>query len=294
MVLYKAHLVADLGLGPLIPLGLSYYSFRHIHYAFEVYKQTLLKHSFSDYLEYMFFLPTILVGPINRFDDFVRDKLMLRWNLTYFSLGLERILYGLVKVVVIGNDIISIRLENLINYSYSLDRLWLATYLDVFKFSANAYFQFSGYSDIAVGLSLLFGFRIIENFNYPFLAVNISDFWRRWHISLSRWCRNYIFYPFMAKTRSILIAVISSMVVLGLWHEISYRYLLWGIVHGIAIYVWGLYQKGKLSRFMKRLHYNRVIGNLITIHFVMVSFILVKEENLINALEIIKVLLFIK
>src|SRR5690606_22484260 len=97
------------------------------------------------------------------------------------------------------------------------------------------YFKFSGYSDIAIGVSRLLGFRVMENFHYPFIAQNIGDFWKRWHISLSSWCRDYAYMPVWSRLRNGALAALASMLILGLWHELSWRYLAWGLYHGAGI-----------------------------------------------------------
>lgn len=269
---------SDLMLDRIIPLGLSYYSFRQIHYAIEAYKKKLPAHTFGDYVKYLFFLPTFLVGPIHLFHDFYRDSRRRRWDSAMFSQGMERILYGFVKITVLGNYLIS---YHLLNYVHSLPPdSWWATYLDAFRFTANAYFQFAGFSDVAVGLSALMGYRIIENFKYPFLAVNMTDFWNRWHISLSHWCREYVYYPILGYTRKGHIAIVASMLVLGLWHEISSYFIAWAFSHALAINVWHVYNHSRLqARLQAAFPFHRAIGWLLTMHFVMFSFILLKEEN---------------
>lgn len=262
----------------VIPLGLSYYSFRQIHYAIEAYKQKLPKHTLGDYVKYLFFLPTILVGPIHLFQDFYRDSRRRRWDAGMFSEGLERMLYGFVKITVLGNYLVSYHLQN---YIMTLEAdSWIATYLDAFRFMANAYFQFAGFSEIAVGFSALMGFRIIENFKFPFLAVNMTDFWNRWHISLSHWCREYVYYPILGYSRKGNIAIVASMLVLGLWHEISSYFIIWAVSHAVAINIWHAYNH---STFQKKVHqlipFHKALGWLLTMHFVMFSFIILKEEN---------------
>ena len=277
----------------IIPLGLSFYSFRQIHYAIEAYKRSLPKHTLLDYLSYLFFLPTILVGPINRFQPFLKDMKRRRWDSLMFSQGLERILYGFVKVVVIGNFLLSKQL-NVFAIQIQEEQLWVSTYLQMLKFGANAYVQFAGFSDIAIGLSMLFGFKIIENFDSPFKAKNISDFWNRWHISLSDWCRDYVFYPFLGITRNGTFSIIVSMLVLGLWHEISLRYIIWGISHAIAINIWHRYSKTPVYLTLGRVpHIQSALGIVFTIHFVLLSFVLVKEDTLTEAINIYKILFFL-
>ena len=277
----------------ILPIGLSYYSFRQIHYAIEAYKKQLPNHTIIDYINYLFFLPTILIGPINRFQPFLKDYNKRRWDSSLFSMGLERILYGLVKITFIGNFLLTNKLS-LIIVNLSDNYIWLSNYLEIFNFSANAYIQFAGYSDVAIGLSLLFGFKINENFNAPFLASNIADFWNRWHISLSSWCKDYIFFPFLSITRNGKLSIIISMITLGLWHEISIRYILWGLLHAFAINVWYKYEN---TAFQKRLDkipiFKKVLGIFITIHFVMFSFVLVSENTLLESIQIFKILLML-
>lgn len=277
----------------ILPLGLSYYAFRQIHYAIEAYKKQLPQHSITDYISYLFFLPTILIGPINRFQPFLKYLRRRRWDTTLFSFGLERILYGLAKIMVIGNWLFSFKLNNFI-FTIQIDYPWLAEYLKVVKYVGNAYVQFAGYSDVAIGLSMLLGFKITENFNYPFIAANIADFWKRWHISLSEWCRDYVFYPFLGMTRNAVISIIMSMLVLAAWHEISIRFLVWGSMHAIAISVWHKYEGTVLHQKISQFPYvQKGLGIFITLHFVMLSFVLIMEDSLGGAIELYKRLFFI-
>jgi alginate O-acetyltransferase complex protein AlgI len=277
----------------ILPIGLSYYSFRQIHYALEAYKKQLPSHTFIDYLNYLFFLPTILIGPINRFQPFLKDYHRRRWDSSLFSIGLERILYGLVKITFIGNFLINNMFSNFIRI-ISHDSIWLATYLKTFKYAANSYIQFAGYSEVAIGLSLLFGFKIIENFNFPFIATNIADFWKRWHISLSDWCKDYIFFPFLSITRNAKFSIIITMIVLGLWHEISIRYILWGLSHALAINIWYKYENTSFQKRLKRIPLlKKGLGIFITIHFVVFSFVFVSERSLLDSIHIFKILLML-
>jgi alginate O-acetyltransferase complex protein AlgI len=277
----------------ILPIGLSYYSFRQIHYALEAYKKQLPPHTLLDYFNYLFFLPTILIGPINRFQPFLKDYNKRRWDSSLFSEGLERILYGLVKITFIGNYLINNKYGNFID-TISDDSLWLATYLKSIKYAANSYIQFAGYSEVAIGLSLLFGFRIIENFNFPFLATNIADFWRRWHISLSDWCKDYIFFPFLSITRNAKISIIITMIVLGLWHEISIRYIIWGLSHAVAINVWYKYEKTSFQKSLDKVpFFKKGLGIFTTFHFTVFSFSMVSESTIEESFEMFKILLML-
>ena len=261
----------------LIPIGLSYYTLKQIHYIFEKYKQTLPLHTFGDYFCYCFFLPTILVGPIHRFPQFKKDLRRRRWDPQKVSMGLERILYGYSKIIILGNYLISLKFQH---YITTINNPILKAYLGTCRFWANLYFQFSGYCDITIGLSLIMGFHIIENFNYPFIANNINNFWQRWHISLSQWCRDYVYVPVASFTRKPYLAILAAMFTIGIWHELSIRYLIWGLYHGIGIAIWHRFQSFKKQRVpninnfwaKKILHYFSVI---ITINFVIVSYTII-------------------
>jgi len=244
-VWFKLKGAAAGSLAVVIPLGLSYYSFRQIHYLFESYKGKLEEHTLSDYLCWLYFLPTLHVGPIHRFPEFLRDLRRRRWDTAALSNGLERILYGYAKIVIVSNFLIAKQFNLLVVQYSNSSHLWFAEYLKALSRWMNLYFQFSGYSDIAIGFSLIMGFRIMENFNFPFLARNIAEFWQRWHISLSSWCRDYVFTPMASVTRRPGISVLAAMLILGLWHEFSGRFVLWGLYNGVAIVLWHQFQNVK-------------------------------------------------
>lgn len=258
-----------------LPLGLSYYSFRHIHYLFEARKGKLEQHGAVEYLCYMFFLPTIQVGPIHRFPEFLRDLRRRRWEYRNASRGLERILYGYAKIVILGNYLISTRFMQTVAELDASHNLAYA-YLGSIAFWLNLYFQFSGYSDVAIGFSLIMGFGIIENFDNPFLSRNIRDFWQRWHISLTSWCREYVYMPLAALTRVPFCALLAAMVLIGLWHEFSMRYVLWGVYHGLGIAVWHAFQSVKKRLPVLSNTYWRypvhAVSVFLTVNFVIASF----------------------
>lgn len=281
LILYKLQGSSGITNLDIEMIGLSYYAFRQIHVAIEHYNRSLNKINLLNYISYLFFLPTLLVGPINTMNTFEKDRLKRRVDYTLFSNGLERILYGLVKINFIGNYLFNRKLSEwtirLINTGQINE--FCQHYLNAFEFVGNSYIQFSGYSDIAIGLSALFGYRIIENFNYPFLSINIAEFWKRWHISLSEWCRQYVFLPIMGKTRSAFIGLLSSMLVLGIWHEVSWKYFIWAIVQGLALIVWNQYKQSLLHAFLNQYRWNRILSWFINSNFVIVSFYILSFDS---------------
>jgi len=266
-----------------VPLGLSYYTFRQIHYLFERMKNRLPEHGLLDFLAYMFFLPTLMVGPINLFGDFARDLNRRRFDGAMLSRGLERVLFGYAKIVILGNYVASFLVAKAI-FKVQAGNPALAQYLDCLRHGANLYFQFSGYCDVAIGFAAVMGFRIVENFHYPFIARNINDFWNRWHMSLSSFCRHYVFTPVASAMRLPYVAILVSMLVLALWHEFSLRYVAWGVYHGAGIALWQVFNAhrhrlpgpgGPVGKALVQ-----ALSIFVTLNFVIVGFIFTKEPDL--------------
>lgn len=282
VISFKWGVTLDDAVAGLIPLGLSYYTLRILHLVFEWSRRDRQHFGSAEVIRYLLFFPTQLAGPINRYPNFARDSRRRRWDTALFAIGLERVLYGSVKIVVLANYLVGAKmsayLETIPAHS------WLAAYLGCVQYGLNLYLQFSGYSDVAIGIALLAGYRVPENFNWPFVATNIHDFWDRWHITLSQWCRDYVFKPVAAVTRSPHLGVVAAMLVLGMWHELSWRYILWGVYHGLGLVVWRQFQTLKSSAsngFPPRLRpWGIVAGWFLTMNFVILSFALTRVHSL--------------
>jgi alginate O-acetyltransferase complex protein AlgI len=275
-----------------VPLGLSFYALRTIHVLIERYKGELPDHSFAALASYLFFLPILPAGPIARLGDFQRELRRRRFDGALFSRGCERILHGYAKIVILGNYLVSMRFAEWIREELEAGSA-AAAYLDCLRYGANLYFQFGGYSDVAIGFAMLVGVRIAENFRWPFLAVNIGDFWRRWHITLAQWCRDYVFMPVASWSRSPSVAVVASMIVLGVWHELSPRYLAWGVYHGLGLAVWRAWSRRRpepadASGPVAALRHGARV--FVTFHFVLLSFAITKEPDLAAALGVYRAL----
>ena len=278
----------------LIPLGLSYYSFRCLHYLLERYKGTFYSATFEEFVSYLFFLPTIVVGPIHRFGQFQQDYHRTRWDARLISKGMERILYGYVKIAFLGNFLVNAKLGNYIQDIDPQEEVLIA-YLEMVRGGFSLYFQFSGFADIAIGFSRLLGFRVMENFNWPYLQKNISDYWRCWHISLTSWCRDYVYTSVVSFTRSPALGAIATLLVIGLWHEISLRYLAWGLYHGIGIVLWQQFQRVKpiLPKIQGPALRKLVDATsiLITVHFVWFGLIIARQPDFTSVLKVWGILL---
>jgi alginate O-acetyltransferase complex protein AlgI len=271
----------------IFPLGISYYIVKNTHYTLEFYKGKIHDKSLLFYLAYNFFLPVFIVGPINRYPEFIKDWQRRRFNSEYFSSGIERVLYGLSKIIILGNYVFTFLLRNIINKT-DAHHIWLKTYLKTLQVIFNGYFQFAGYSDIAIGISLLLGFRIMENFNYPFLATNMAEFWRRYHISLSSFCRDYIYTPVTAYYRKPLFGIIATMLVIGLWHEISVRYLIWALLQAAGVYLSSFFTSKPKSIFAINL------GRFFVINYYAFTCVILSYDHLSEAWNAYKILFLIK
>ena len=235
---------ASPGIAIAAPLGISYFTFKLIHYAVETARGNITDRSLSRFFCYIFLFPIFTAGPIERFDHFLTHA-EDRWRSQTMVEGLTRISHGLIKIFVLAKfaqpkflgmgvpGSAAALVADLGEFApYQIWLFFAVTYL-------YAYLDFSAYSDIAIGAARLFGFRIMENFRFPILAVNISDFWRRWHMTLVGWCQTYIYMPVMARTRTPYAAVFCTFIAMGLWHGAGAGWLLWGLYHasGVALYM---------------------------------------------------------
>lgn len=232
-------------------------------------------------LAWLLFPPTLAVGPVQRYDAFRLELLRARWEPQLASQALQRILYGYVKVVLLAGYLLDYKLNLLGNPT---GHPWLDAYLPLLGYGLNLYWQFSGYCDVAIGFAALLGIRVPENFRFPFAAGNLQEFWRRWHITVSEWCRDFVFRPILSRTRQYMLASLASMMVLGLWHELSPRYLAWGLFHGAGLVVVHLWSKHMpwAAAWRDNLVW-RAASWFLTLQFVILSFALTSTPDLAAA-----------
>ena len=233
----------------LLPLGISYIVFKHISYLTDIKWGLVKPGRFIDFLLYSSLFTIFVAGPIERFERFKPqvelNRLPFSWE--HIDYGFMRIVFGMFKKLVLADWI-----------GYFISPVWTSPHqygqwiriLALLGYSFQIFFDFAGYSDIAIGSSRLFGFKIMENFNNPYLAPNISQFWRRWHISLSDWIRDYLFFPLSkisgSKPWQIFFVPVIAMTLCGLWHGPAWHFALWGAWHGIGLsilQVWNQYKR---------------------------------------------------
>jgi alginate O-acetyltransferase complex protein AlgI len=237
----------DATLGILLPLGISFFTFEFIHYLFEVYRGKEPIKDFVLFSLFAAFFPTQIAGPIKRYPDFLAQMQEVKpFKLSYLDEALPVIVTGLAKKILLADNLSILVSMGYANPSvYGAPELWLLAY----AFAFQIYFDFSGYTDIARGSSMLFGYHIPLNFNMPYIAKNISDFWHRWHISLSTWLRDYLFIPLGGSRNGrwgTNINLFWTMALGGLWHGASWNFLAWGIYHGLALIMHREFQELKL------------------------------------------------
>ena len=209
---------------PALP-SLSYLGFRGIAYLTSAYKRPNVKLSAA--LMQMFFFPMLFLGPIARVENFEQRYENYREVLERLAMGLSMLIAGFLCGQYVIDDLASAT-----NYHWS--RFWLGALANWFEF----YFTFAGYSHLVIGLGILAGFKLPENFDYPYLAVSISDFWRRWHMSLSYWIRDYVYIPLGGNRKGVgwkCLNLITAMVLVGVWHGLALHYFLWGMFHGVLL-----------------------------------------------------------
>ena len=269
-------------LNVVLPIGISFYTFQIISYEIDVYnKKVNVQSNILKYFLYVFLFPQLIAGPIVRYQD-VNNEIDNR-NVTFemFTIGVRRFIIGLSKKVIIANN-----LGELCNIYLNLgDKSVLFTWIFAISYMLQIYFDFSGYSDIAIGIGKMLGFNFPENFNYPYMAKSITDFWRRWHMTLSSWFRDYVYIPLGGNKKGVLKQIRNILIVwslTGLWHGASWNFIVWGLYFGILLI---------LEKFILKKYFSNVpkfIKGIYTLFLVMISFVIFQGDNLSNDFNIIK------
>ena len=267
----------------VMPIGISFFTFQALGYVIDVYNE---KHkpskSLIDFMTYVCLFPQLVAGPIVRYSDVEKELIKRETNFEKFSNGIGRFVIGLSKKVLLAN-VLGEFAGNLIDVN--VVSAWLKPVL----FTLQIYFDFSGYSDMAIGLGLMFGFTFLENFNYPLIASSITDFWRRWHISLSSWFRDYVYIP-LGGNRVSKIKWIRNLFVVwfltGFWHGASWNFIIWGLYFGIILVLekllWG-----------KILAKTKVIKYFYSLIIIIISFLIFNSSNINEIIVSLKNMFFI-
>jgi len=260
-----------------LPIGISFYTFQTLSYTVDVYRgDAAVQRNFISLATYVALFPQLIAGPIVRYTTVEEDLTQRTHSVENFSDGISRFLIGLGKKVLIANQ-----LGELCDiFRRSSDQSVLFFWLYAIGFSLHIYFDFSGYSDMAIGLGKVFGFRFLENFNYPFISKSISEFWRRWHISLGSWFRDYVYIPLGGNRvskgkwlRNILIVWLLT----GFWHGAAWNFIVWGLYFGFFLVL----EKFFLGAWLKRLP--DFLAHLYVLFLVLISFIIFNAGSMQQA-----------
>ncbi|MCI9225440.1 MAG: MBOAT family protein [Acutalibacter sp.] len=259
-----------------LPVGISFYTFQVISYTVDVYRGTVpAQRNYVDLAAYIAMFPQLVAGPIVRYADIAGQLRDRTHSLSGAAMGVRRFIIGLSKKVLIANQLGAL----VAVFKESAEPSVLFYWLYAAAYMLHIYFDFSGYSDMAIGLGYVFGFRFPENFDYPYISRSITEFWRRWHISLGAWFRDYLYIPLggnrVGKFRWLFnIAVVWAAT--GLWHGAAWNFALWGLLFAALLMV----EKLRLSGWLKR---HRVISHIYVLFLVMVSFVIFDAESVAAA-----------
>jgi alginate O-acetyltransferase complex protein AlgI len=243
----------------IMPLGVSFVTFHLISYIFDIYRQDIkAENNILDFSLYILMFPHLIAGPIVRYKDIgiqIKDR---KLSSDLFAEGIRRFVTGLAKKVLIANIMASVadQIFGIFPQYLTGQIVWLA----LFSYTIQIYFDFSGYSDMAIGLAKMFGFNFKENFNYPYIAESIQDFWRRWHMTLSSWFRDYLYIPLGGDRKGRVRTLVNIGVVFaltGLWHGANWHFIFWGVYYGFFLILERLFWGEKLKNigFMLRHFY---------------------------------------
>jgi alginate O-acetyltransferase complex protein AlgI len=264
-----------------LPIGISFFTFQSISYIVDVYRNKVDAQRQPINLGlYIALFPQLIAGPIVRYKDVALEIANRSVTLHCFRYGVQRFVTGLGKKVLIANNVgaVADHIFSLPSETLPAGFLWLG----MISYSLQIYYDFSGYSDMAIGLGRMFGFRFLENFHYPYSATSIQDFWRRWHISLSSWFKDYLYVPLGGNRKGAFRTYLNLLTVFffcGFWHGASWNFIVWGLYHGLFL----ILERSLLGRIIEQLP--RLIQHTYTAAVFMVGWVFFRAESLPRALD---------
>ena len=269
----------------ILPIGISFFTFQAMSYVIDVYRNDAKSQkNILNFGLYVALFPQLIAGPIVRYSDVALQINDRTETIEKFTRGIKRFCYGLGKKVLLANT-----------FALVVDRIWeldlnnIGFYLVLLvtiSYAFQIYYDFSGYSDMAIGLGLMFGFEFKENFNYPYMALSITEFWRRWHISLSTWFKEYVYIPLGGNREGLFKTCINLMIVFlltGIWHGANFTFILWGLSYGIIQILEKLF-------LLKLLNNNKfkLLNWIYTFVIVSILFVLFRSNNIFEAIDLVK------
>ena len=233
-----------------LPIGISFYTFQTMSYVIDVYRDDApVSKNFINFGTYVALFPQLIAGPIVRYRDVAEQLVNRRETLEMFTRGVKLFMVGLAKKVIVANTMGTLT-TNI--FATTDENGVVGTWVGMIAYTFQIYFDFSGYSDMACGLGNMMGFEFLKNFNYPYIAKSITDFWRRWHISLSTWFKEYVYIPLGGNRKGVKRQILNLLIVwglTGLWHGAAYNFVRWGLYYGLLL----ILEKFVLKKFLDRL-----------------------------------------
>ena len=259
-----------------LPIGISFYTFQLLSYNIDVYRGNVpAQRNFVDLATYISLFPQLIAGPIVRYSDVAKQLRNRNHSFDKIALGVRRFVIGLSKKIIIANTLGEICEI----FKSSNDKSVLYFWLYAVAFALHIYFDFSGYSDMAIGLGKLFGFDFAENFDYPYISKSITEFWRRWHISLGTWFRDYVYIPLGGSRVGMVRLIINLLIVwmlTGFWHGAEWNFILWGLYFAVLLIVEKLF-------LLKWLNHSKVISRIYVLLLVVISFVIFNAGSINEA-----------
>ena len=269
----------------VLPIGISFYTFQTLSYVIDVYRgEVKVQKNILLLANYVTLFPQLIAGPIVRYSTVEKELKKRKHSASKFSNGFRRFIIGLSKKIIIANNMALIA-DTIFNSAISNNYTGIVLILGTLAYTFQIYFDFSGYSDMAIGIGSMFGFDFLENFNYPYVSKSITEFWRRWHISLSSWFRDYLYIPLggnrVSKAKWIR-NIIIVWILTGLWHGASWNFIIWGVYFAIIL----LIEKLFLLEFMSK--WNGFVRWLYTFILINIGWIIFRAEDLNLLLYVFK------
>lgn len=272
----------------LLPIGISFYTFQIMSYIIDLYRGEIkVQKNLLNLALYISFFPQLIAGPIVKYKDIDKQLQKRIITINKFSDGIKRFIYGLSKKVILANSLAYIA-DTIFNSNIELINMPIA-WLGAICYTLQIYFDFSGYSDMAIGLGKMFGFEFMENFNLPYISQSITEFWRRWHISLSTWFKEYLYIPLGGNRKGKIRTYINLAIVFlatGIWHGAEWNFVVWGLFNGFFLII----EKVKLKELLDKNKF-KFINHIYSLLVITFGWVLFRADTLKIAMQYIKIMI---
>ena len=272
-----------------LPIGISFYTFQAISYVCDVYNKKVKAEKNILYLAlYISLFPQLIAGPIVRYETIANEIKTRKHKIDSIANGLKRFIIGLSKKVIIANNMALI-VDTIFNGKTPNGTLLI--YLGALCYALQIYYDFSGYSDMAIGLGKVFGFTFLENFDYPYISKSITEFWHRWHISLSSWFKDYVYIPLGGNRKGKKIQIRNILIVwllTGLWHGANWNFIIWGLYYGILLLIEKFILKEKIEKIPN------ILRHIITLYLILIGWVIFRLTDMNMLLKTLKYMFIFK